>query len=515
MNGFHSKIDISQERYKNYIFLFVMNACIIISVYYIYIFIKHYSIDWYMYTSNGDMGEIHLQSSRIVSYLIYTLFKCAGINYTRLQALNLIVHSIGWCFFVSKFVYQIAGNIHFDSFRSIAIIDIALLYSFINPATLLHTYYFSEVALEQTIGCLCLFVSIFLTTVKRKKTVLSTILTSVILYLALSTYQPYIGLFIGYTMIDLISSEKGKWVHKGFYSLIIGGVASVLSVVTGIIINYSIFNGASDRAAASLDRLVKNFCVVLENQIRIWVKGDLFLPPFFMVVLMSISIILVYLNDIALVRGGKRRAGKLFMIKMLEFIICVIIIWCVSFAPLIVSTDCILVVRAYPGIFTIVSLVGVFSANQIQHNKKAMDVYGLFLAFGLFIIGFSLVSIQVNTVASNRLDEYEIHMMISYIEDYEKETGSCIQNIKLGYDENETDAFVNEIDYLIGDTHLRGTSVAGCMPDMLRFYSDRGWNVEWVQKEEIQQKFGTVDYTYLDLNKQMVFEQDTAYLLIY
>lgn len=136
------------------------------------------------------------------------------------------------------------------------------------------------------------------------------------------------------------------------------------------------------------------------------------------------------------------------------------------------------------------------------------------MVFFLIVNVISIQKLCVNNIALNKEDEQQIELIEDAIKDYENTTGNKVDELLYGYDRNRTYGYPN-IQYTLYDTNVRALTIEWSTLDSINYYTGESYQGHKISDEEYNKIFGAEDFTEFNLNDQLKFDGNTAYLAVY
>ena len=106
-------------------------------------------------------------------------------------------------------------------------------------------------------------------------------------------------------------------------------------------------------------------------------------------------------------------------------------------------------------------------------------------------------------------------MINNYVCRYEKENNIEVKKVAIGHDINPTYGYYGNVNYILYDTNLRALVVSWADIYAINYYTGRDLIKVEMDEEIYNEYFKDKDWTYFDPAEQMVFYNDTLYLMVY
>lgn len=472
-------------------------ACLVISM--------HYSVD--SFNLIYDTGAYwHMQLGRYLN--------CGEILWEELLGLNPVTDqrffAILWIVSLSISIYVVndAMNTVFngdsDKWKQLAVLA-AVSLSFIN-IFMMEFVLFPEMMAFNIYGVIALSLAIWFA-LRNKGFLKRWLLAFLFLMIALGNYQSYIGVFEAFVLVGFFFSWRGKQKEKYknlSMSLIVGGLASAINVIlVKVLVAYNILSDSGRGAGLELKTIIHNVNVLWHYQKVLWLNADGLMPRYIMPLLaVSLLVILVYTIK------GLVKAEKI------EFIIIVFVSYFLGFAPHIIENNIWLTPRSNLAIWSVIASLLIAGTNVQWKTKIGIKTVVSVCTCILFVNIFVMQDMAANNQAVNAADFVEADQICNKIKEYEAETGNVIQRVAIGYDKEPT-IYQRFSRYKKAEFGARilVTSYSG-----YRLISYQlGRSLQKIDMPELiyNEYYKNKNWDCLDVNEQLMFENDTAYLMIY
>lgn len=383
---------------------------------------------------------------------------------------------------------------------------------------------FPEVAISAGTGILCITISAVL--LLRKNSLVGFFFSFIFLLLALGCYQSFIGYFIALVLVGgclrtLQGEDKKSIIVRWISALSFAGLGSLFNV---FIVRYLIrigFIGDPGRGARlSISTLIHNFIVILKYQKSLWFNADGLLPPGSMVLWLFIVI-----TSFILVIWARIR------MPWVQLSVAIIISYCAAFAPHFIEQTILMTPRsnvAFWGLqsmLVVVLLIPLFGRqNQVSPENGSKRRYwldnnsGPFLsgAIILFFIGSILCiqDISYDSFTSNTQDQNYALQIANKIRDYEVSSGVNIKKIAIVPDSSMQTKYRNTR-YHIAELNRRIMNTPYSNYQMINILGDMNLTSIDMPESVYRTYFAGKNWDEIDLDQQLVFMNDTAYLALY
>lgn len=334
----------------------------------------------------------------------------------------------------------------------------------------------------------------------NKKNILFAI---IFMLLATFSYQGTVALFIALSIVYILKYSKNfkEFIKYNFLTALCYGIPAILNFV---MVKF-IFDNA--RTTGSID-IIRSINKVASGTWNMLINTSRIMPKYIFITLVLLVILLILYKIFT--KKVQTKDELLNVLKLLYIIAGTVI---VTVLPYIMqSTNSIWIVPR--SAFTIASLAGIlllflfinFDINIIQ--EKIILVIGIIF---LLIQFARFQDISIDRYILNYMDK-EVSMQIKELMiDYEKETGTNIENIAIYYDKNSSYTY-NGL-FVSGDINTKGYVPDWCVDKVLQYYVKPELNV--VNKDsEIEAYFKEYDWNYFN-KEQVIFKDNTMHICVF
>jgi len=464
----------------------------------------HFSVDSYGLYFEVDKNA-PIISGRLIFYLFCLICEKTGFNPVAQQGYLTFAFILLTTYAATKiaYIFYPVLNLQFrNNVLKWIILDGAILIGFIN-SFYLEWFLFPEITFIYGLAILFLVVAV-------EKTIenSSLILPSGLLFLGLNCYQAifpiYIILSVTRKGLEYNLKISKKAIKDIIKILCIAGSAAILQLLELKAlkeVGYERNNFLINQENLILD----NIKIIINEQIPLWYSAFGFLPSLILVMFSCIIFILIIFR---LKENNLEKKDILF--NGILFLGCYMSIFVLG----MFSSTVWLAPRTIPGFFFIFSMLFFITLFM---NQRFYIVEKIICSL---IIAFLLINfIQIQDIARNHyislaLNEQEAILIEKQIEKYEETSGKTITNIAVKNDSNPTWGYKN-VKYNQFDTNMRAFSVSWTAVPCLNYYTGNRYT-QVAFPDTIYQQFGKdCDWTELNLEEQMLFVDDTVYLMSY
>lgn len=490
----------TKESLKRFFFLLLLDSI----SYWGLISSNHYSVD--SFNLYYDMSPYwHMQLGRYFNCGTILWALKFGVNQVVAQRVFMAI----WVLTITIAIY-IIGEVFCELLnckgkRSYVISAIISL-SFINVFAM-ELMLFPEMAMVFMFSNLAIGILIYLA-VSDMNNILKWVLFIWFTFVALGSYQSYIGIIETYVLVALFikyNDEIKERYTNSASALVLGGFVSVANVlIVKVMISMNLIADSGRGASLTLSNILNNLVDVIQYQFSFWKNADGILPNGIMPLILILIIV-----------GFGYYVYKLSSMEKRIYIF-VIVLGCyvLAFAPHIIEKTLTLRPRSNIAVWSVISVLLILSYLNIQKiNLK--NIFSTIVAVFLLTNIFVMQDMIQNEASNNAIDITEAKLIAEYIFEYEKSTGNYVINIATCQDTEET--------YYLSSTRYHNGELGGRILDTnysnyrLIGYELDGRNINLVEMDQkiYQEHFAGKNWDSLNLEEQLVFVGDTLYLAIY
>jgi hypothetical protein len=493
---------------KSYWLFFGQLVLIAIS-YFLFLF-PHFSVD--SYTSYSDTAMNHyLSLGRVINYVISHLLKLVQINPVRYQAffigLMMLIMALSATLLVKKF----SSYFESISLKRFILINLCISISFVN-IYLLEWYLFPEVSFIYGLGFF--FSTLAVMRITEKVNVKNLLVCSFFLLLAENIYQINVTVFIIFSLAFILIQNLNSLTFCRFVKIVFPiGIVSVVTMMANVaIIKLLPFFGITHQSNKIMDLSISNLWarfvqIFTKEQANIWGQGSGFLGSWIMGMFLSASLIVLIL-----VLFQNRR--KLEFKGVLSIILILLLNFVVVFLPHMITADLWMAPRTMIGVFLFLTSIYLFILIFPLNRKLESLTMCLLVAF-LAINMVQISKIEVNVIASNRIDREFVHIISNRIAEYETDSGNEITNIAVAKDSTPQYGYYDSIDFIRYDTNVRALFVGWAVVPAINYYSNRNYTKVEMPANVFDNYFKDKDWSVFNPDEQLVFIGDTLYFISY
>ena len=413
---------------------------------------------------------------------------------------------IAFCVICFTIVFSKNNKLCINKIKTYPIINLILLFSFVN---VFYVETFIYITPDWGLGLILSFLSFLMFT---KKKILLAFLFAI---LTVCEYQVYL-VITGCAILTYIILTEDKLFTldavKKYLSLIFVTIGSLIfGIALPIILNFiGIINKTSKKI--SLENGI-NFKIRIKEIIEMIIyvfrdaKG---MMPYMIIFYFCFGIIALFVIDIFTDKKNKLK-------KIYVTIICgllLLIPFCLGF----ITAGFYMPARVlFPFFFSIsmVTLISYLMTDNLSLKKIIVVLSTSFLLISIF----NTRQAAMDHYTSNLLDFQYGKEVQEKIDCYERETGETIKVIKYlkWHERDKTWSYSEFLHHDYYDTNYNIKLVYddwGIVP-LIEFISGRKYDEEYMTQEEFNNIFNDVDWSYINLEKQIKFKDETLYWAVY
>ncbi len=531
--GFFSFIRLQ----KQHIIALIASSSVLILLGYASLVLRmHYSTDSYHLIDN-QQAYWYLQNGRYTWWQLTMWLDQAGINLVLDQRPLLVLAVISFIFSLFSLTFIFAFKANLSTLPSLLIINLALSLLF-NNVFVEEFMLFPEVAVSAAVGFLFTTLAAGLIMVSNRwQNVIGSL---VCLLIAIGCYQSLLGYYLALVLIGgclhTISSESGHLIRdvmaRWVSALAIAGVTGVFNIlIVKILIKQGVIVDPGRGATTNIHVMMVNLVSLLKYQLKLWWNADGLMFPGMMTLLLIIVV-----GSIALAILMKTN------ISSCELICAVALSYAAAFIVHVLERDIQLTPRsnmafwAVQGCLLATLWCSILSSTNNAGNRpienqrivnytshsansifsQSIPKYALTSLIAVFVIltSINMQDISYDLYTSNALDKDYALNVSTKIKDYEKKTGNKIDKIAIREDSKPQEKYrstryynnqlgrrIMNVDYAnyqminyLGGLNLQSTKFSDSVYN--KYFKNQNWDTE-------------------NLEQQLIFIKDTAYLVLY
>ena len=458
---------------------------------------------------------VSLAGGRFGVFIWDTLsFLLAQIGFTKLQnewlmqAIFMVLLAVA-----AKIIYSVFSKFFEIKYKPI-IITLLICIAFINPL-FVENFVFVGYELGASILCSAYAVKQF-----ANKSVKSSIVAVILLFISVITYQAHVSLFLIWTTAYIYLEYGKKLSKKGIAELIRSYVITIIPLGADMAI-MKIFASYSQRGD---DLATGESASLIKSVIRVWyhlfiTEIDLTAKCFVLIFVVAI----VCIGVVSFVRSEGRSSNRCALkeiASMIAYLLGIFVLLnCYYVAIVLVGYTSFYGRIFWPG-FAATSMMSLICLRLCETNEKksiTTIVYlGVVTSFVLGLFFFTQTE-STDCYIANKLDEEIAGIVEEYIEHYEQETGNKITTIKAKVVE-DSDRYEK---YLIRNSNYefayKMMSLDTLPIDLINYSFDKEYEKMSMTESEYMDRFGDSIECMDEFNplKQLVFEKNILYWAVY
>ena len=486
---------------KDILLLFIIFSISIIITY--PAFPPSHALDSYCTMCNGyqETAIWFLRNGRVFAYLFYMFFNLIKLPYNSLGYLSVLVGNFILSYTILRLYKEMKNKNKFNKYYDYLIL-LTLFLLFYNP--LYTSILLFDEAFIMDLGILFVVLSsIYLLRDSIKSYFISLffLIMAVISYQGIMVYYPIIVLIL--ILFDKDKINDIKYIFKKIFFVIINyGISYVgcylLIKIVNKILKESTPKLGSFSFSSNINKIFNN---LIPNSLK-YLFGFVKVKYYYLLVICLIIISLIYII---------KNNNKLSKILILIMIICSSIF--VPFIPNIFMaessnyTDARMALTL--GIIPVILILYLIFSFKIE--KKAFILISIFGIFTFFISAYSMhQDLKIDLKRYKNDMKYAVNI-IGVINKYESENDIVVKNIYYAHDPDSV------YYYSFGNpngANIRVWAVDWAFECLLNASMNRKYLVKKMNDSKKEELFKDKEYDYFS-NTQLVFEDDTLYLLIY
>ncbi len=351
---------------------------------------------------------------------------------------------------------------------------------------------------------------------KRKRLyIVQWVKAGLLLLLASWFYQPVLFMYMQFVLAGLlVASTKNmrSAIKNAFVCVLVVVVVGVISIAVSKYVFIAFMNaGAFDPqvqmrgSISSVQDIKDSISFVASNFSSIMVDGISNEPKY----LMPICFLVVGACSVIALAGSFNKKAY-FAVGIL----CLLVIFLLAFAPQFISKEHNIAPRTLLGVYVALAALSAVCLCLKSIKSPACILTTIVIAVALVA---NIYICNVGTKAEltfNNQERIYSNMVQSEIDKYEQQSGNKVNKIVRTQDADPSrnlEAFdCGPFDYRVWNIAVSWTTTY-----MINIYENKDYKNEEMQAADKERLFGNVNYDTFDPSKQMVFEGDTLYLLVY
>ena len=505
---------------------------------------RHYSVDSY-HLIDDQNAPWYLENGRYTWWRLTLLADRLGLNLVLRQRLFIAICIVGFSISLVILTATFARLGGISSFVGQGCLCLTLSVVWIN-VFVLEFLLFPESAVSAAVGSI--FVSLAVSLILGRRNAWLSAVSLICLLIALGCYQSLVGVYLALALLGgcLTSLREG---HEPFARVVLrwakvlgmaafGSVFNVICVKYLIHIKYIVDPGRG--AGLSLPNIVSNFKQVLEYQLSLLNNADGLMPKF------SVTLIMLFLIALLVLSFRTRHNlpyGQLACAALVAYL--------AVFAPHYIEKNILLTPRSNMAFWAwIASMTTVFAVSLLvsrhqpfmvrtpiesmseaerkaevtmdraevfqgsckgaQHAAALIAVSGVFLLFS----SLCMADIAYDAYVSNIQDQAYALSVAQKIKEHEASTGQPVKAIAIVPDASVHVKYDN-VRYQMYELNRRIMNTPYSNYQMINHLSHSNLRKIKMPQSDYRRYFAGRDWNQLDLDQQLVFSGDKAYLALY
>ena len=505
---------------------------------------RHYSVDSY-HLIDDQNAPWYLENGRYTWWRLTLLADRLGLNLVLRQRLFIAICIVGFSISLVILTATFARLGGISSFVGQGCLCLTLSVVWIN-VFVLEFLLFPESAVSAAVGSI--FVSLAVSLILGRRNAWLSAVSLICLLIALGCYQSLVGVYLALALLGGCLTSLGGG-HEPFARVVLrwakvlgmaafGSVFNVICVKYLIHIKYIVDPGRG--AGLSLPNIVSNFKQVLEYQLSLLNNADGLMPKF------SVTLIMLFLIALLVLSFRTRHNlpyGQLACAALVAYL--------AVFAPHYIEKNILLTPRSNMAFWAwIASMTTVFAVSLLvsRHQpfmvrtpiesmsgaerkaevtmdwaevfqgscKGAQRAAALIAVSGVFLLFSSLcmADIAYDAYVSNIQDQAYALSVAQKIKEHEASTGQPVKAIAIVPDASVHVKYDN-VRYQMYELNRRIMNTPYSNYQMINHLSHSNLRKIKMPQSDYRRYFAGRDWNQLDLDQQLVFSGDKAYLALY
>ena len=505
---------------------------------------RHYSVDSY-HLIDDQNAPWYLENGRYTWWRLTLMADRLGLNLVLRQRLFMTICIVGFSISLVILTASFARLGGISSFGGQCCLCLTLSVVWIN-VFVLEFLLFPESAVSAAVGSI--FVSLAVSLILGRRNAWLSAVSLICLLIALGCYQSLVGVYLALALLGGCLTSLGEG-HEPFARVVLRwakvlGMAAFSSVFNVICVKYLIhikyIVDPGRGAGLSLPNIVSNFKQVLEYQLSLLNNADGLMPKF------SVTLIMLFLIALLVLSFRTRHNlpyGQLACAALVAYL--------AVFAPHYIEKNILLTPRSNMAFWAwIASMTTVFAVSLLvsrhqpfmvrtpiesmsgaerkaevtmdraevfqgsckgaQHAAALIAVSGVFLLFS----SLCMADIAYDAYVSNIQDKAYALSVAQKIKEHEASTGQPVKAIAIVPDASVHVKYDN-VRYQMYELNRRIMNTPYSNYQMINHLSHSNLRKIKMPQSDYRRYFAGRDWNQLDLDQQLVFSGDKAYLALY
>ena len=516
---FHKKREGSAAR--RLIVLFFLSSIVVFAAFMPMLLRNHYSSDSYHLIKDQHVLW-YLQCGRYTFWWFASILDGLGANLVLAQRWLIAFCMVSLAGSIAAFAYFLEriANLGGSVAGTFLILPVSLIWC---NVYLEDWILFPEVAGMIALAAISLTMSVIV--FFRAGSPLNLLLSALLLLVSLGAYQSMVGSYIAATVIVSCFAHRENLRAKVLSSLkgiVIGGFCAVLNIlILKALIASGMFGESGRGSSFDVHVILSNLVHVAQYQLSFWKDADGLLPCPLMQVL---EVVLC-----ALFVSAFRREGRSAAVYLVAFLVSL----GAAYAPHYVEATIMMSPRSNVAVWMAIGCTiavlwcdccraraalrpGAALVSSTPTTPPSRCLLATACALSLFaVLSFVFMwDIAYDVYASNVQDRGYATAVAASIRRYEDETGIAVHSIGIVGDASVEDSY-QETRYRNHELGVRIMNVSYSRVEMINWLGSLDLQQADVPKAKARELFGRTDWDELNLDEQLKFEGDVAYLAVY
>lgn len=473
-------------------------------------YINHYSVDDYsqIYIDLKELTHLAVISGRGIAGLILILYNAVfgqlPVNSQQI-AFSLIFAIFSLCSITVYLSYREKLSICKNGQISITekiILFFSVTFIFYNPF-FVDWFQFSDVSLTFAVGLFFTVTSSVLFFTQWEIKIKRTVISFVLMVLAMFCYQPLGAYFflIGLPYLFFRCIKEKRLINRNFVlSFLVGCFIYVLAALVNLIFIAVLF-GSNTRG--SENSLYEKIVIIIKSQYRLWLNNfgltnNYIFLTCFVILLVTLTICI----------SKNKRKGFILFYALLFNITIFVVIFAPSLKESWMSPRTITAFLGLPSILLLFILALV--------NRDLLKYFSHFIilicTILFFLFAINTQKVYTDLIVTNSCDKQEVFSILSIIENYEVDSGIKVEKLAFA-----SDKWPSYYYYGVKSTHdlnIRALLVSWSRQGIFKLHGRRDFSIE-------EMPISIYDNYFKDKNwdkfspQQIIINGNTAYICVY
>lgn len=485
---------------------------LVICITYAIMFARHYNVDTiYAIMNSSAYGTGNLDLGRYGCEIVYRTLIFLGINYVKCFPFLILLMIFSFSYFAGAVSDCMVQKLDGENRKIRALlIRVAILIMVCN-CFMQEWFAFWECSFQWSFSILCLTWALL--KIGGKITLKNALFSCLFLVLGFGFYQGILSLFLICALSIVYFNHKGELtarsVIESFAVFAIGGIAGIVNWASIFLFQKIGWADITARTEhLSVDTIWNNIRGTIKLLIGLFTWTCGFFPKYGVFIcdciLIGIIIWLVFSKKSNIVDKGIY-SGGVWIASLLS-----------AFIPLLIATSFTPAQRIIVGFWGNVSALLIIVATLLREKKvKKLGSVSVIIGITILVVNIVVIqSLEYELMASNKMDQEIARTIELKIEQYEEQSGNIVKKIAMTHDETKTRRY-SFVKHDWQDTNVSAFSKDWSNVNCINFYNDTDYDEIDMESDIYEKYFLDKDWNYFNPEEQLVFEDDTLYMVWY